>query len=121
MAIHYEFLPSTDNVLLVRTWGADESVEDAISYGMGVAQEAIKRKVSKLLVDETELEYSLKDQDLTELAYALGSQSKWLVKIAIVCNRAYLEHGKKYEERAFENGLFVFVTADADLARLWIE
>lgn len=119
MAIHYRFTQQ-DDLLIVKAWGHDESLEDARNYNRAVKQEAEKHGCTKVLADERELEYRLSVIDTYKLAEDLAELVNHLTKIAVVTHEANQEAADFWENVAANRGLRARVFYDYDQALEWI-
>lgn len=120
MAINYRF--ELDNKTLnVFANGKDENLEEVMAYGQAILEYAISHDCNKILCDERNLEYALSTVDTYELAKAASEAARAVGKIAVVCNKKYLDNGEFFETVAVNRGLIVFVTADYEKAIEWIK
>ncbi|RMG60560.1 MAG: hypothetical protein D6722_20775 [Bacteroidetes bacterium] len=84
MAISYTFQRVKD-LLRVKACGADDSLEDTLSYGRAIIQEAIKHNCQRVLCDERELVYRLGVVDTYKLGVTLAEVAPSIARVAIVC------------------------------------
>ena len=119
MSIQFEFTPG-ENLLEVKAWGYDETVEDSNRYSEAVIREAIKCGVTRVLCDEREVEYRLNLFDTYIMAETVAQTAPNVTKVAIVCDPGYLEDGKFYETVLANRGIAVSVTDNMKQARAWL-
>lgn len=120
MSIQY-VLKSEDDLLTVKTAGFDESLEEVEQYGLAILEACKQGNYSRVLCDETELEYRLSTLDTYQSAVFLASQAPRLIKAAIVYNEKFVQDARFWETVATNRGLTVRVFKDAESARDWLD
>ncbi len=119
MAINYAFQPEKD-VLFVKAYGQDDSVEDLKKYGMAVLEEAVSIGVSKVICDETSLIYTVGVFDIYESAKFISAHAPLLARVAIVCSPAQFRDAFFYETVSANRGLQMKAFTSEHEARQWI-
>ena len=119
MAITFN-LSVENKTLKVIASGKDDSYEDVTNYLKAVIETATKHLCTAVFCDERNLEYSLSTIDTYRLAEEASKKASSTARVAIVCNKKYIEEGKFYETVASNRGLRVFVTSDYELAITWL-
>lgn len=119
MAINYEY-KIEQKTLKVLSKGKDEDLKEVENYAREILEIALKNDCTMVLCDERQLEYSLSVLDTYTLAEGASKEARALRKIAIVCNKKFLEYGKFYETVSQNRGLVVLATSDYDQATEWL-
>lgn len=120
MAIKYILKPE-GNLLTVKTSGFDESLQEVEQYGLAIIEACNDGNFSRVLCDETDLEYRLGTFDTFQSAAFLADQAPRIGKAAIVCNEAFFRDAHFWETVAVNRGLSVRVFKNADDARHWLD
>lgn len=119
MAIHYTIKTEGD-LLLVEAEGFDESLEDVQAYGQAIIQACLAADCSRVLCNETDLEYRLGTFDIFQSAESIAAQIHKTVKVAIVCNERFTADAQFWETVAVNRGMTVRFFKDMDTARRWL-
>ncbi|NJN64359.1 MAG: hypothetical protein HC882_05375 [Acidobacteria bacterium] len=119
MSIDYVLSVNAD-LLRVKARGRDDDVREVIAYGLAVADAAAKAECSRVLCDETELEYALTTIDTFETARILADRAPRLAKVAIACRPSQIDDARFWETVAVNRGLRVRVFASLAEAEAWI-
>lgn len=119
MAIEYEFHTEGD-ILLVKTSGFDENLQDVMEYGLAIIQAARESGAERVLCDERELEYQLNTFDTYESAEFIASQAPQIAKVAIVCSPDVQADADFWETVAVNRGMRVRMFLDLEKARRWV-
>ncbi len=119
MSITFQITPINDT-LFVKTSGKDDSLEEVMNYSKAIIEAAYKNNSKKIFCDERELEYDLSTFQTFEAGKFASQFSKYVCKIAIVCNPIFIEDGKFYETVATNRGLLIRVTSSIQVAEDWI-
>ncbi|NTV99621.1 MAG: hypothetical protein HGA70_10725 [Chlorobiaceae bacterium] len=119
MGIHYTTNIEGDT-LFVRACGFDENLEDVQNYSMGIIQACLEFDAQRVYCDETALEYRLKIVDTYEMGKFLSEAVPKIVKIAIVCNPAFLSDASFFENVVVNRGLQLRMFTDSEAARHWL-
>jgi hypothetical protein len=120
MAIEY-VLKAEGDLLTVKTSGFDENLKEVEEYGLAILEACTAGHYSRVLCDETELEYRLSTFDTFQSAEFLASQAPRIGKAAIVCNARFIGEARFWETVAVNRGLTVRVFKDVQSARNWLE
>ncbi|MFY0673016.1 MAG: hypothetical protein JXQ87_06405 [Bacteroidia bacterium] len=120
MPISYKISKKRDR-LIVETTGNDDSLEEVQAYGMQILKAAIENQSKTVLCDERALTYELDTIDTYSLGEAAAKLGQGISKIAIICNRRYLQDGKFYETVASNRGLRIMVTDNIKQAKDWLD
>jgi len=83
MAIQYS-TETEGSLLRVKSAGFDENLAEVRQYSMAILEAALANNSTRILCDETELEYKLGIIDTFELARAMSELAPKVFKIAIV-------------------------------------
>lgn len=108
------------DLLCVRAWGRDDSLEDVKRYGVAVLEKARLQNCTRILCDERELEYAIGTLDTYEYARFLAQKAPRVGRVAIVCRPEQIENGEFWETVAVNRGLKVRMYTDIDEARAWL-
>jgi hypothetical protein len=119
MSIKYA-IEFRDNILRVKATGKDDNLEDVKKYGIAVLEAALSSSCSKVLCDETELEYSLGISDNFESAKFISEQAPKIGKLAIFCKIEQMEDASFWETVAVNRGLQVKVCKSPEEAEEWL-
>jgi hypothetical protein len=119
VAIHYSFFPEKE-MLVVETSGYDENLEEVENYGLAILDQSIKLNCSKVLCNESNLEYRLGTLDTYKLAKFLALMVPHVAKAAIVCNEKFITDAHFWETAVVNRGLEVRVFNTTENARLWL-
>ena len=120
MSIFYSFQIEND-ILLVKTTGSDESLEEVQKYGLAIVDKCLENNINKVLIDETELEYKLSTIDTYALAEFLSLQLPRLGRAALVCDERSLKDAQFFETVVSNRGLQINVFTSKEEARDWIQ
>jgi hypothetical protein len=120
MSIHHTFTLEPD-LLLVKATGFDETLADLEAYGRAIIQTCLERGVTRVLCDESALEYRLDTFDTYWAAEFMSQHVPALAKAAIVCQPRGLEAARFWEDTAVNRGLHVRVFTDLAAARGWLQ
>jgi hypothetical protein len=120
MAIQFK-TKTEGTLLLIETWGDDESLEEVQQYGLAIIQACLETRVTRVLCDERQLEYRLATVDTFKSAEFLATNAPRLVKMAVVCAEKYFADLKFWETVANNRGLEVRAFQDLEAARHWVE
>lgn len=120
MAIRYKIKPE-GNLLVVKTSGVDESLEEVEQYGMAVIKACLEGNYSRVLCDEVDLEYRLAPFDTYRSAEFIASQAPKVGRVALVCNEKFFTDARFWETVAVNRGLTVRVFKDVEAARQWLD
>jgi hypothetical protein len=119
MGIHYTTKVEGE-ILFVHAAGFDESPEDVRNYAMGVLSAGLESGVTRVLCDETELEYRLGIFDTYEAGKFLSENVPAIVKVAIVCNSVAHPDTRFFEDVVVNRGLSLRFFPDNESAREWL-
>lgn len=119
MAINYETHVEGD-ILHVTTSGFDESLEDVIAYGEAVMAETTKHGCTRILVDESDLDYRLDTVDTYNLARYYAKTFHVAAKVALVASKENLEDAKFWETTIRNRGGLCNVFTSKDKAKAWL-
>lgn len=108
------------NLLLVTARGFDESLQDAMLYGLAVLQAGLKHQTPLVLCDERELEYRLDTLDTFKLAEFLAAQAPSIARVAIVTHPGNLPDATFFENVVVNRGLTLRIFKDFAVARAWL-
>ena len=116
-----EFHCTIENtLLLVKTSGYDESLEEVQQYGLALIQACQEHGVTRVLCDESELEYRLGTLDIFESAAFMSQAAPEVARAAIVCNPRHAADAQFWETVAVNRGLQVRFFPDIEKARAWL-
>lgn len=106
--------------LFVVASGFDESLADVESYGMGVISASLQGGVTHVFCDETALEYRLGTFDIFQAAEFISTHAPLLAKIAILCDKRFINDASFFEDIAVNRGLALRVFTDKESAFCWL-
>jgi len=121
MAIHYDIKPEGE-LLRVRAWGQDESLQDAQGYGKAVLDACTEHGCQRVLCDERELVYgldTLETFNLAEYEIARADTIFWL-RVAIVHQPQNRELDTFYENVMVNRGAALRMFTDMEAALAWL-
>lgn len=119
MAISFEYEVLGD-LLRVTATGRDDSLEDVKQYGMKIIEASLQTGCTRILCDETGLEYALGKVDSFEAAKYIAEMVPGLGKAAIVCHPKYASDGEFWGTVAVNRGLEVKMCTDILEAEEWL-
>ncbi len=119
MAIDYSFTHE-DNLLVVQASGFDESLAQVQNYGLAIIQACLEGGYTRVLCDETGLEYRLGTLDTFEAAEFIAGQAARVGKIAVVCNAQAIGDAAFWEDVVVNRDLTARVFNDVEVARRWL-
>jgi len=108
------------DILRVRASGFDESLADVQGYGMAILDACRLSGATRVLCDETALEYRLGTLDTYQAGEFLATHVPAVAKVAIVCNPASLYDAKFFEDVVVNRGLTLRVFTDTETATRWL-
>ncbi|MGB8248066.1 MAG: hypothetical protein WCE98_08665 [Chlorobium sp.] len=106
--------------LFVTASGSDESIEDVEGYALGVIEACLRSGATRVLCDETGIEYRLGTVDTYEAGKFLASHVPRAVRIAIVCNPAFVADARFFENVVVNRGLILRMFIDPESAGRWL-
>lgn len=109
-----------ENYLLVISSGFDDDADDVINYASSVYEKAIQYQTPNILCDERDLVYKIHEIDTFKVAENVSRYAPKLKKLAIVCNKDFVDDAEFFENVAFNRGLTVRVFCDYDKAVDWL-
>ena len=119
MAIQFQMTIEGD-LLSCQASGFDESLDEVLAYGMAVIEACAKSDCSRVLCDETRLEYRLGTVDTFQAAVVISEHAPHVGKVAIVPQPTGLEAAAFWEDVAVNRGLQVRVFRTIDAAWAWL-
>ena len=119
MGIDYTF-EHKDDLLIVRTTGKDVTFKEVKEYGMAILGTGLSTGSHKVLLDETDLQFSLETYDNFKSASYVSESIPHNVKIAIVCRPENYEMDIFRETVAVNRGLTVKVFTMRKNAEDWL-
>jgi hypothetical protein len=119
MAISY-FFETKENFLRVKSIGFDEDLNEVNAYGLAVVSVAISYDSTRILCDETELEYTLGTVDTFESAKVISHAAPKIARIAIACKPCHFQDAAFWETVAVNRGLTVRVFRTLAEAEDWV-
>jgi hypothetical protein len=108
------------DVLYVKATGQDDDLESVQRYGQALIAEAMAAGCRDVLVDETELVYSLGVLDTYELARFLSESAPLLARVAIVYKSEQHADAAFWETVAVNRGLMVRIFPSVAEAETWM-
>jgi hypothetical protein len=108
------------DTLFVKASGFDESIDDVRNYSTAILREGLLSSVHRVLCDETGLEYRIGTLDTYEIGKFLSENVSSLLRIAIVCNPAFVADAIFFENVTVNRGLTLRMFTDMDKAREWL-
>lgn len=121
MAIFFSYEVDGD-LLRAKASGFDENLGEVQNYGMAIIHACIENGCTRVLCDETELEYRLGMVDTIKLAehYAEYGVAAKRGKVALVCSPDNMPDAEFFEDAAYNRGLWFKVFGDAASAEAWL-
>jgi hypothetical protein len=119
MAIQHTVTAEGDT-LLVRAWGFDEDLADVQRYGEAVIAGCLAAGCTRVLCDESRLEYRLGILDTYRAATFLAEHAPRVARIALVCPASGFSDARFWEDVAVNRGLLVRVFTSTDAAKAWL-
>lgn len=119
MAIHYT-AEVQGEILCVTASGFDENLEDVLNYGTGIIGLCQQSGVTRVLCDETALEYRLGTLDTYELGKFISEHVPSVARVAIVCNPKFLTMTDFFEDVVVNRGLSFRFFVDFDSSKRWL-
>jgi hypothetical protein len=119
MAIQYT-IASEGDTLLVNAAGYDETLEEVQEYALAVIDACRENGCTRVLCDETALEYRLGTFDTYQSAQFVATYGAQIEKVAIVCSPRFSADARFWEDVAVNRGLTVRVFREGDAARAWL-
>lgn len=95
-------------------------MEDTQSYSNAVIQKALELDIQKILCDETKLKYTLSLSETYQLAEYVSKEIISIKRIAVLCNKDFLEEGQFFETVSSNRGVMIRVSTDIQSAREWL-
>jgi hypothetical protein len=120
MAIDFQ-IALEGNTVVVKSTGYDDSLEEVQQYGLAIITACIESGATRILCDETELEYRLGTFDLYYYAMFLSEHTPRVGRAAVVCNERFFSDTQFWETVAVNRGLMVHVFTDVNSARVWLQ
>jgi hypothetical protein len=105
----------------VKASGKDDSLEQVEKYGMAIIEAALSFGCTKILCDETDLEYSLDTFESFEAAKFIAEHAPRISKTAIVCKPSSFVDSAFWETVAINRGLHVKMCKTLDEAEEWLK
>ncbi len=119
MAIRYTTTGSGYTLTVVAE-GFDEDLEDVNAYAKGIVDACVSGGYTRVLCDESRLEYRLRTLDTFDSATALAAYAPRLARIAIVCDERFINDAAFWETCVVNRGLKARVFKDVVSARTWL-
>ena len=120
MAIEFDHRIDKE-LLRVKATGHDENLEQVQEYGLAVMRAALENNCTKIICDESDLEYSLGTFDIFELVKSLSEVVPKVVKVALIYKPTQFDDVKFWENVAVNRGVQVRIFKDQASAEKWIE
>lgn len=120
MAIQFKF-ECSNSVLRVKASGNDDNLKQVEDYGIAIIKAALSCSCTKILCDETELEYSLDTFDSFESAKFIAEHAPKVSKTAIVCKPSSFLDAAFWETVAVNRGLHVKICKTLNEAEEWLK
>jgi hypothetical protein len=120
MAISFEH-NIEGNTLKIKAHGYDESIADVEEYGFAILSLVIQNGCRHVLCDERDLEYRLSTSDTFDLAEVAAREAKQVEKIAVICDKRFMNEAAFYETVAQNRGLTIRVSADEKSIMEWLK
>jgi hypothetical protein len=108
------------DTLFVQASGRDDSLEEVLAYAGRVIDAAVRSGATRILCDETAIEYRLDTMDTFEAGRYISEQAPKVAKIAIVCNPAFIQDAQFFENVTVNRGLTLKVFTDTESAKQWL-
>jgi hypothetical protein len=119
MSINYTFEHNND-LLTLKATGKDINTEQIIEYGMAILGIALANRCYKILLDETDLQYSLGTFETFKSATYISENIPHNVRIAIVCRPENYDSANFRETVAVNRGLTIKVFTMYKNAENWL-
>jgi hypothetical protein len=119
MAIQYT-IASEGDTLLVSAAGYDETLDEVQAYALAVINACQENGCTRVLCDETALEYRLGTIDTYQSAQFVAAHGAQIEMVAIVCSPRFSVDARFWEDVAVNRGLTVRVFREGDAARMWL-
>lgn len=119
MPIKYTMKQDND-ILKVASEGVCDNFTELKEYLKALHDATMSAGLTKILVDETELEYSLSTTQSYESGSYVAETVPCTVKIAVVCRQEGWEEAKFWETVAVNRGAGVKIFLDLEDAEKWI-
>lgn len=120
MTIEYQIVPE-GSLLRVTASGRDDNLEEVKNYGMAIIDAALTNHCTRVLCDESQLEYRLSTIENYESAEFIARKAPHVGKVAIVYNPTYLKDARFWETVAVNRGLTVCFFKTLEEAEAWLE
>lgn len=104
MAINFT-ATSEGNLLIINASGFDDNLEEVQQYGMAVIEACSKYNVTRVLCDETNLEYRLSVIGTFQSVEFIAAQVPAIAKVALVCSEKSIADAAFWETVAVNRGL----------------
>jgi hypothetical protein len=109
-----------ETLLKVTASGKDDSVQEVKQYGMAIIEKAVAHGITRILCDETDLEYTLSGLSTFDAASFIAEVAPRVGRVAIVINPKNAEIGRFWENVAVNRGLQVRLMTDRERALAWL-
>jgi hypothetical protein len=119
MPITYE-LKGKDDLLIVVSSGVCDDLDQLKEYVLDLHEAATTLEQTRILVDETQLEYRLSTINSYYSGEFMSEIAPKPYKIAVVCRQEGWDDTKFWETVAVNRGVPVRVFADKDRAEEWV-
>ena len=119
MTITYNF-EIDDDLLIVRTSGSDQNLDEVKAYGMAVIEAARTHECSQILCDERGLKHRLGPLDTYQYARYIATEAPDLGRVAIVPQPDGVRDASFWENVMINRGIMVRVFQSVDEARMWL-
>jgi hypothetical protein len=107
-------------LLNVNASGRDDSVQEVKDYGMAIIEKAVAHGITRILCDETDLEYTLSALSTFDAATFIAEVAPKVARVAIVINPKNVEAARFWENVAVNRGLQVRLSTDRERALKWL-
>ena len=108
------------DTLFIRASGFDENLEEVEAYAAKIIEAALRFGATRVLCDETGLEYRLGTVDTYEAGKFLSAHAPKVARIAIACNPAFIADARFFENVVVNRGLSLAMFTDIESARSWL-
>lgn len=108
------------DTLFIRASGFDENLEEVEAYAAKIIEAALRFGATRVLCDETGLEYRLGTVDTYEAGKFLSVHAPKVARIAIACNPAFIADARFFENVVVNRGLSLGMFTDIESARSWL-
>lgn len=116
-----EYEAKVDGELLeVRAWGYDESLQDVLDHAHAIIEMGIKHGTPRVLLDERELEYRIGTFNTYELARQTAERVPHVVRVALLPGQTGEEDAAFWENVVVNRGLTARVFRTDAEARQWL-